>query len=125
MTDKHDKQPTTDRNTGQAIALGAVLLGILCIVAGIWLLNRTPNEAVLAAATPALATAAPAPTRALAPTVARPTNTVVLALTPTLPPDVQDAAPTPTATSIPLQSGLFHLAILHSNDTWGYLMPCG
>ena len=123
MIDNNDEQPTTDRNTGQAIALGAVLLGILCIIAGIWILNRTPNEAVVAATAPALATAATAPTArptgTPAPEIARPTNAA------TLPPGVQDAPPTPTATPLTLQSGLFHLTIVHSNDTWGYLMPCG
>jgi len=37
--------------------------------------------------------------------------------TPTLPPT---APPTPTPTPEPLE-----LVVLHTNDTWGYVFPCG
>ena len=88
MTDYHEKQPTTKRNSGQAIALGAILLGLVCIVAGIWLLNWSPREAAVAAVTPVPPTSTPVanvvkPTRAAAPTAT----------------DVPPPTPTATATS--------------------------
>jgi hypothetical protein len=139
MTDNHGKQPTTKPNTGRVIALGAILLGLLCIAAGIWLLNWTPKGASVAAAIAEPTTPLPAAPRHQTPAAqaVKPTHTVVPVATSTLPPDVKETpsersedpehrvGPTPTATPVPIKSGPFHLAIVHSNDTWGYLMPCG
>jgi hypothetical protein len=39
-----------------------------------------------------------------------------------LPSPVVSLPPTPTP---PVQVDGFHLTVLHTNDTWGYLLPCG
>jgi len=34
-------------------------------------------------------------------------------------------AASPVATARPASSAPFQLTVLHTNDTWGYLVPCG
>ena len=35
------------------------------------------------------------------------------------------SATSPVATAHPASSAPFQLTVLHTNDTWGYLVPCG
>jgi len=35
------------------------------------------------------------------------------------------SATSPVATAPPASSAPFQLTVLHTNDTWGYLVPCG
>ena len=122
MTDSQSKQPTTGPKVSRAISLGAILLGFLCIVGGIWLINSTPERTSVAAATAQpmatpTATATPLPTETATETTET-ARTVAPTATATTPPNTTESTPTARGES-------FRLVILHSNDTWGYLMPCG
>jgi hypothetical protein len=56
-----------------------------------------------------------------------PTAPSSLLPSPTAVPESPVAAPSPTAPppAQPVGSDHFHLTVLHTNDTWGYLNPCG
>ena len=44
------------------------------------------------------------------------------------PPTIASPLPSPTVDVLPTQTAgpsLFQLTVLHTNDTWGYLLPCG
>ncbi|MDY7039621.1 MAG: hypothetical protein SVX38_02015 [Chloroflexota bacterium] len=60
-----------------------------------------------------LVSSTPTPTLTMAATATSPAPTP----TPTAPPT---DSPTPSATPQPIT-----LTILHTNDTWGYVLPCG
>ena len=107
------------------LALGAVALGILLTGIGLWTLGWRPQSQPAAAAVNE-----PTATRIVAvlPTATMPPPTA----TPTEPPPTATAtrtpgAPTPfpTASQVPGPSESLELAIVHSNDTWGYSRPCG
>jgi hypothetical protein len=36
---------------------------------------------------------------------------------------LKETSPVPSPTAVP--SADFQIAVLHTNDTWGYLLPCG
>jgi hypothetical protein len=114
------------------LALGAVLLGLLYVVAGVWVLSRSSSARAARlepqeTATPVL----PATPTALATATRRPDPT------PTPQASNTPVEPTSTATSTPLPSptaskpvvepgdGILDLTIVHTNDAWGYLLPCG
>lgn len=107
------------------LALGTVALGILLTAIGLSMLSWRPR-------TQSASVAADEPTStrivAVLPTLAPPTATPTpLPATPTLtkPPTVSPtAAPTQTP-KVPAASKSFEIAIIHSNDTWGYTQPCG
>jgi hypothetical protein len=120
---------TTEPNDRRWVALGAIAVGILVVATGVWVLNwgaQAPPAAVAntvasptagrlarlneTATATATATAAPTSTRTPIPL---PTYTT----TPS--PDV--ALPTPVGVT----DGTIPITILHSNDTWGYTLPCG
>ena len=136
---------STRKNSSGWLALGAVALGILCAGIGIWILSWSPrpetlaagNTPVPAATRPSLPTAiaavpspTPSPTtRTQATPTASPTRAAVQP-TPTvaqLTPTAAAAQPTPLPSPTPtlLPEGYFYLTIVHSNDTWGYTLPCG
>ncbi len=119
------------KNKGVWLALGAVLLGGLYVALGLWLLGRQPvqNGGRRATATPTGTPIIP-PRPTVAPTPVRlPTLTVVHVTRPTPLPS-PTVPPTPTSSpamvaSPTLTTELFLLAVVHSNDTWGYVRPCG
>jgi hypothetical protein len=102
------------------------LLGLLCAGVGLLVLIWRPETvlSVLAVATPTEALSpslTPVPSATPTATI-RPTNTP----SPTETPPPTEPAPTatqPAAAANPADT--FPLTILHSNDTWGYTLPCG
>ena len=123
---KSMKHPKTSKSKTKWIALGAALLAVLYMGGGLWLLSRTSNQsaAVAAVSTPTPETQPPSATPTVG-SIPSAIPTVIIALnTPTAVPatptaDVQAATVTPSA------GGDHTFAIVHSNDTWGYTMPCG
>jgi len=103
------------------MALGALLLGALYLVIGLGLLTST-SRANRSAAAPPSPTVASQPLREPTPTwgAVRASPTVPAVPSPTPIPDRQ-VSPTPA----PPVGDLFHLTVIHSNDTWGYTRPCG
>ena len=77
-----------------------------------------PQETVSPAFTN-LDVSSPLPTAILSPTLAT-LNSPLPVPTPVLPP-----LPTPLATTVLTQVAGLQLTVLHTNDTWGYLLPCG
>jgi hypothetical protein len=133
MTENGPRDQTAKQNTGRWIAYGAILAGVICIVVGVAILSWTPETPAAAANThptpdahPQVATSplntlvilTPLPATTSLP---KPTATRIVAPTHTPSPQVTPDTPTP----VQLTGGLFHLAIVHSNDTWGYTLPCG
>jgi hypothetical protein len=120
-------EPADKPRTAKWIAYSIILLGILCIPVGIAILSWTPKPATTAAnAEPAqivlpLVGSSPLSTLVAKSPLPTATATRVVAPTRTLPPQVTPETPTP----VPLADGLFHLSIVHTNDTWGYTLPCG
>jgi len=123
----------SDRRGG--LALGAILLGLACIIVGFGILTWAPKDTSVAravaipsdslastqlpSATPVLESPATStvtlkisqfPTLAL---IATPTNT-----------PLPSPTPTPKALVLPEETSLA-LTIVHTNDTWGYTRPCG
>ena len=139
------KSPAT-QNTTRWLAIAAVVLGMACTAAGIWVLSWSPGTAETARAkvvfptsTPlsvsTVTASAPLPTQtpASSPTPF-PTATAQATVTPgqatptpqvvqTPSPGVSTPTPWPTPTAPP--DGHLALTIVHSNDTWGYTWPCG
>ncbi len=92
-----------------------ILVAIGVSLGGWSFLGCTPQRPAVAVATQTPgATATPLP----------PTHT------PTIPPTAT-VVPTPTSSPPPLPTAtaqpqvLTHITIVHSNDTWGYTLPCG
>lgn len=109
MSRRPDRSHKASRSPWFPILL--IVIGLGYGIGGLWFLTfaaRRPSV-VAAAQTPSpqpTATAVPFP----------PT------WTPTLPPTAT-TLPTPPATAGP--QVLTHVTIVHSNDTWGYTLPCG
>ena len=114
------KDSTVKRNPKGWLVFGVLLVGLLGVNAGAFLLISRPNPTspdliVVTATAPPQATV-----RGMA-TAALETATVAAATPTSLP---TRAKPTQAATPT-LADDLFHLAVVHSNDTWGYTEPCG
>ena len=117
---------TQKRDVRGWFALGAMLLGLLFVLAGVWVLSRTSRvraarlqpHPTATVALPATATRRPDPT----PTP-RPTNT------PVEPTATAIVTPSPSPTLAGLDAepgdGTLELTVVHTNDAWGYLLPCG
>ena len=121
------KRSDTQNKNGW-MALGAIGLGVILTLVGIFLLSWSSEATDRSLAqTAATATWTVAPTALFTPSPV-PSSTPV---PPTSTPTPVQPAPTftpamavqPTST-IPAD-GLFQLTIVHSNDTWGYTRPCG
>ncbi len=98
-------------NKKHRVVLAAISASITLAVIGVWYVIVTiqPEPVTLPTATVAVATA-PFVTKVV---TAAPTNTPI--------PPANTPSPTPTPTiNAPLT-----LAVVHSNDTWGYVQPCG
>jgi hypothetical protein len=100
------------------MALGAVALGVLLTAIGLWILSWHPHTQPASAAA-----GGPTATRIVAvlPTLAPPTETP----TPVPPTPTQPTQTPVPPTPSPTASEPLELAIVHSNDTWGYTQPCG
>ena len=130
MTENGHNEQTAKQTAGGWIAYSAILVGIICTVIGVAILSWAPKAPEVAAdMSPTLTVHPQAVTSPLntlviqsplpiATSPPKPSATRIVAPTRTLPPQV-------TPTPVQLTSGLFHLAIVHSNDTWGYTLPCG
>ena len=143
------KSPAT-RNTTRWLAVAAVVLGIACTAAGIWVLSWSPGTVETSHAKVALPTSTPLSVSTVTASVPLPTQTPASSPTPfptataqaTATPTAEpthtpgQATPTPqvvstptpaAAQSTPTAAADEHLAltIVHSNDTWGYTWPCG
>ena len=123
---KSTKHPTTSASRTRWMALGAAVIAVLYIGGGLWLLSQTSNRnaAVAAVSTPTPEKQPPSatPTAGSTPSAI---PTVVIALnTPTAVP-ATPTADAQAATVTPSAGGDHTFAIVHSNDTWGYTMPCG
>jgi len=114
---------TTGQNSGGWLAAGTIVLGAFCIGIGVWILSWAP-ETIPSVLT--VATLLPTAT-----TVVTPTATATPAALPTLRATATSTfAPVPTATwpspdPTTSPTEIFQLRIVHSNDTWGYTLPCG
>ena len=102
---------TPKRRTGPWLALAALFVGIVYIGAGLWALSRASS-----ARSSAHTTTANSPTATPAP-VDRPSATPTQPTAPT-------ATPRQAAMDLP-PGQRFDLTVVHSNDTWGYTLPCG
>jgi hypothetical protein len=101
-------KPTTKRKTGVWLALAGLLVGIAYVGVGLWALSQTSSARSSADA------AIPSPTAA---PVEEPSPTPTQPAVPTA---------TPQQLTVDLPPGeRFDLTIVHSNDTWGYTLPCG
>jgi hypothetical protein len=106
---------TSRKNIPRWLAPAAIVLGLICIVAGFGLLTWRPGS-VSASGQTASSAVLLTPTAIQVPTLAL---MVTSAPTP---------LPTPTAkqpVSLAETGATFTLTIVHSNDTWGYTEPCG
>ncbi len=108
MNKNNSQKPKSISNLG---FLGTISLCTVLALIGVWYVigaaQRAPNPqsmATLAAST--------------APFV---TKIVTVSPSATLWPPTHTPSPMPTATA----NAPFELAIVHSNDTWGYTQPCG
>jgi hypothetical protein len=118
------KSSSEEPNTPAWTAWAAIAVGFLVVAIAVWM-SSASQRTVLANATAtagALASQRPTSTTGSVPTVQ-------VILTATLLPT---AVPTPTPTSddpalapSPTPEGQIELAVVHSNDTWGYILPCG
>jgi hypothetical protein len=98
------------QNKRKWFALGAILLGAVYVVGGLWLLSWTSQKRSAALGSPTAARAGlPSPT----------------AKAPTAVVDNPGASATTPAALSSSPDGLFRLTVVHSNDTWGYVRPCG
>lgn len=128
------------------LALGSATLGILLTISGLWMLSwhsrAQPASAVATSAIMREPTTSKVAVLATltAPPLATPTQTPPTVTPPPLPTitatatnaaDTAITTPVATATqtpNLPASSQVAHkleLAIVHSNDTWGYTLPCG
>jgi hypothetical protein len=101
------------------LAPTAIALGLACIIVGFGLLTWTPGSTSGALAGTGGTTplpAAPLPTLALM---------VTSAPTPVSSPTASPSSTVFQAASLAETSATFTLTIVHSNDTWGYTLPCG
>jgi hypothetical protein len=84
--------------------------------------TETPCEACQAPESPLVA----ALNSPLMPPAVRPTQSNPLpAPTRTARPNASPTLVVKTPTAVPLNEAAFNLTVVHSNDTWGYLDPCG
>ena len=143
-----DNAPAPENRRG-GLALGVILLGLVCIVVGFGVLTWTPRDTSVALAmatsaisptvlpvsgsrsTPtAVTTGAPSATPTVAPS-ATPTATLMPSRLPALAliatsTNTPPPSPTPTRKAPAAPEGTsLSLTIVHSNDTWGYTRPCG
>ena len=108
---------------GRWLALGAVLLGLLYVTVGIWALSRSSERM---AASYATATPPSMPTSTVKPDQGAGASTPTPPLA--TPAPATTSAPLPTATRSSTSAsveGTFSLHVVHTNDTWGYTLPCG
>ena len=101
------------------LAPAAIVLGLACILVGFSLLTWTPSATSGVRAGTGDAT--PLPTAPL------PTRATMVTSGPA-PVSSPTAAPSSTlfrAVSLAETGATFTLTIVHSNDTWGYTLPCG
>jgi hypothetical protein len=99
------------------LAPAAIVLGLACIIVGFGLLTWTPGSASGALAETGDAASLPA---ASPPTVA-----LMVTPTPVWSPTVPPASAMFREVSLAGTGATFTLTIVHSNDTWGYTLPCG
>ncbi len=119
----------TPRHTTGLWVLGAIALGLLLTGGGIWVLSwqaQTSSAAIaqptathIRAALPTWTATLPLPPTASS--TPQPTPTPTSLATATRP---ASPTPSPTASRVAASTPL-ELAIVHSNDTWGYVQPCG
>ena len=96
-----------------------IVIGLGYGVGGLWFLSCGGRRPAVAAATQT-----PDPQPTATPTVLPPTPT------PSAPPTANvvptsTLAPTASPTAVALPNALTQITIVHSNDTWGYTLPCG
>ena len=137
------EQQRPNRSIVNWLGLGALVLlvvGLVRLSGG----NRPPSElpqpspspfmagdlaSPTAPASPDLVDLTPAPTRQTAPAVDL-DSPLPASLTSPLPADLNSPLPSPVvslppAPLSPANVDDFQLTVLHTNDTWGYLLPCG
>lgn len=109
------QRPDRRDNTNRLPWFPILLLVIGVSIGGSGLLGCAAQRLTVAVATqaPPVTATSPSPTH-----TATIPPTATMAQTPTSPP-----APVPTATAGP--QALTHITIVHTNDTWGYTLPCG
>ncbi|MBN1639704.1 MAG: hypothetical protein JXA09_00620 [Anaerolineae bacterium] len=109
------------------LAIVGILLGLLYVGGGIgyltWSSRRAPGAQIpQAPASTQAAAAATTPVRQATLDAAATRLTSLRATAAAQPTATPSPTPQPTPT---LAAGLTEIAILHSNDTWGYTLPCG
>ncbi len=122
--------PSTQSKNPRWLVPGILALGVLLIIAGVWLVRWTHRaaSAQTTATASALARANPAASSTATAEQTRPLPTLVVTVhaptaVPTRTPSPTASSPTPTPS--PLPPGTIELSVVHSNDTWGYTLPCG
>ncbi|MDH7484723.1 MAG: hypothetical protein QHJ81_00430 [Anaerolineae bacterium] len=73
----------------------------------------------------ALLSSCAGPTAPTTPTSAPPTPTPLPPTATPVPPTPTPVPPTPTPVPPTATPAPFALSLLHTNDTWGYMLPCG
>lgn len=119
MTRRQDNPDEPQRHSWFPIIL--LLIGLLVPVGGLLFLSTKNRPPAVAAATRTLAPQPSVTATPIPPTVA-PNEMPTAAIDPTR------VAPiaTPTASPAAAPPGeAIEIAIVHSNDTWGYILPCG
>ena len=121
MTDRH-APPDKRRQSPRWLAIAGVLLGLLYVGGGIGYLSWSSRRAPGGAA-PTSPASTPVTVSRQATLDAAATSMASLRAT-------AAAQPTPTHTPTPrptvtLAPELTEIVVLHSNDTWGYTLPCG
>lgn len=117
MARRQDSPDKPQRSNWFAVLL--ILIGIAVPAGGLWFLSTMnhPPAAIVATHTPV-----PQPSATPIPATATPSATPTVNFAPTR------VAPTATPTASPAAAPPgeeIEIEIVHSNDTWGYILPCG
>jgi hypothetical protein len=118
MAKRQDSPDKPRRHSWIPILL--LVIGLAVPAGGLWFLtatNRPPDVAGAATSTPV---PQPSATATPIPATASPIPTVTIDPTPVVP----TATPTTAPAAAPPGEAI-EIAIVHSNDTWGYVLPCG
>jgi hypothetical protein len=119
MARRQDNPDKPERRSWLPIVL--ILIGLAVPAGGLWFLSTTNRPPAAAAAT-----YTPVPQPSATATSIPPTSTP--SAVPTASTNPTHTAPTVTPTASPAAAAPgegAEIAIVHSNDTWGYLLPCG
>jgi hypothetical protein len=98
-----------------------LLIGLLVPAGGLWFLSATNRPPAVAGVT-RTPVSQPSATATTAPPTATPNAMPTTNVEPTR--VAPAATPTVAPAAAPLGEAI-DIAIVHSNDTWGYILPCG